>query len=47
MGVVISSYNREKDELSNSSMLTNAQKKWLETKRKIMDTKLKHYMKKP
>lgn len=47
MGVVISSYNREKDELSNSSMLTNAQKKWLETKRKIVDTKLKHYMKKP
>lgn len=47
MGVVISSYNREKDDLSKSSMLTSAQKKWLETKNLILETKLKFYMKKP
>lgn len=47
MGVVISSFNREKDDLSNNAMLTASQKKWLETKKMIVETKLKFYMKRP
>ena len=47
MGVVISSYNREKENLENNHMLTSTQKKWLETKKLIVETKLKNYMKRP
>lgn len=47
MGVVISSYNREKDDLCNNSLLTSSQKKWLEGKKMIVQTKLKFFIKKP
>ena len=37
MGVFISSFNRDKDDLSNNVMLFASQKKWLETKKMIVD----------
>jgi hypothetical protein len=47
VGVVISSYNRQKDKLGNNFLLTNHQKQWVETQIMIISSKPKLLFKKP
>mmetsp|Transcript_29253 Transcript_29253/g.28351 ORF Transcript_29253/g.28351 Transcript_29253/m.28351 type:complete len:380 (-) Transcript_29253:1114-2253(-) len=49
VGVVVSTYNNEKDFISNGSQLvmSQEQKQWLETKLLIMEAKPKFYLKTP
>ena len=47
VGVVITTYSREKEKLGKNFLLTENQKKWLEAKLLIIEAKPKFYMKKP
>ena len=47
VGVVITTYNREKEKLGKNFLLTENQKKWLEAKLLIIESKPKVYMKRP
>jgi hypothetical protein len=47
VGVVITTYNREKEKLGKNFLLTENQKKWLEAKLLIIECKPKFYMKRP
>ena len=47
VGVVITTYSREKEKLGKNFLLTDNQKKWLEAKLLIIEAKPKFYMKKP
>jgi hypothetical protein len=47
VGVVITTYNREKEKLGKNFLLTEGQKKWLEAKLLIIESKPKFFMKRP
>ena len=47
VGVVITTYNREKEKLGRNFLLTERQKKWLEAKLLIIEAKPKVYLRKP
>ena len=47
VGVVITTYNREKEKLGKNFLLTESQKKWLEAKLLIIESKPKFFMKRP
>lgn len=47
VGVVISTYNRENEKLGNHFLLTDSQKKWLQTKMLVIQAKPLLYMKLP
>lgn len=47
VGVVITTYYREKEQLGKNFLLTERQKKWLEAKLLIIEAKPKFYMRKP
>ena len=47
VGVVITTYSREKEKLGKNFMLTEDQKKWLDTKVLIMESKPKIFMTRP
>jgi hypothetical protein len=47
VGVVITTYNREKEKLGKNFLLTESQKKWLDIKLLIIEAKPKFYLKKP
>lgn len=47
VGVVISTYNREKEKLGKLFLLTKDQKKWLEMKLLVIQAKPKLYLKQP
>jgi len=47
VGVIITTYNREKEKLGKNFLLTEQQKKWLETKILIIEAKPKVFMRKP
>ncbi len=47
VGVVISTYNREKEKLGKDFLLTTEQKKWLETKLLLIQSKPKALHKEP
>ena len=47
VGVVITTYNREKEKLGKNFLLTDRQKKWLETKLMIIEAKPKVHLRKP
>jgi len=47
VGVVITTYNREKEKLGKNFLLTDQQKKWLDTKLLIIEAKPKVYLRKP
>lgn len=47
VGVIISTFNRERETLGSTFLLTDEQKKWLDTKLMIIQAKPKLFMKKP
>ena len=47
VGVVISTYNREKDRLGNNFLLSEEQKKWIETKLLVVRVSPKRLNKRP
>jgi hypothetical protein len=47
VGVIISSYNREKENIGKHFLLTSSQKEWLKTKLLILEAKPKFYIKRP
>ena len=47
LGVVISTYNRAKDRLGNNFLLSDEQKKWIETKILLFNVKPKRLNKRP
>ena len=47
VGVVITTYNREKEKLGKNFLLTDRQKKWLEAKLMIIEAKPKVHLRKP
>lgn len=47
VGVVITTYNREKEKLGKNFLLTESQKKWLEVRLLLVEAKPKYYIRKP
>lgn len=46
-GVVVSTYNREKEKLGNDFLMTEKQKKWLHIKLLVIQAKPKLFLKEP
>ena len=47
VGVIVSSYNRQKEKSGKDYLITDAQKKWIKTQMVIIYAKPKFYLKKP